>query len=171
VEPDDAQIVALARAGDVRSAVDGVYRRYARSLRAFLRRELVRDDAVDDVLADVFKALLRDLPAFRGDAKLLTWLQTIARRAMFRYLERERARAARAAPLADAEQIPLPDLRATYKNWVRRLYQDLAQPDRAVVDLWLEGWTWQEAAQRLSTSEEALRKRFTRLIKRLAATN
>ncbi|HZS40714.1 MAG TPA: sigma factor, partial [Polyangia bacterium] len=86
--PDDEAIRARLQAGDVAGAVDGVYRRYARDLRAFLRDQLWSDDAVDEVLAELFKSLMHDLAGFRGDAKLRTWLRTVARHAMLQYLKR-----------------------------------------------------------------------------------
>jgi RNA polymerase sigma factor (sigma-70 family) len=165
--PDDDRILALLRAGDVRAAVDAVYRRYARELRSFLRDQLWSDDAVDEVLAETFKSLLGDLAGFRGEAKLRTWLRTVTRHAMLRYLKRDRSHDARTRPLEDGLERPQPALRATYKAWIRMVYKQLDAGDRAMVDLWLEGWSWKEAADHLGATEEGLRKRFTRLMERI----
>jgi RNA polymerase sigma-70 factor (ECF subfamily) len=165
--PDDDRILALVRAGDVRAAVDAVYRRYARELRSFLRDQLWSDDAVDEVLAETFKSLLGDLGGFRGDAKLRTWLRTVTRHAMLRYLKRDRSRDARTRPLDEGIDRAQPALRATYKTWIRTVYKQLDADDRAMVDLWLEGWSWKEAAEHLGATEEGLRKRFTRLMERI----
>jgi RNA polymerase sigma-70 factor (ECF subfamily) len=168
VEPDDETIRRRIDGGDIAGAVDAVYRRYARDLRAFLRDQLWSDDAVDEVLAEVFKSLMHDLAGFRGDAKLRTWLRTVARHAMLHYLRRERTRADRVRPLEPAdENRPMPELRSTYKTWIRRVYRELDEDDREMIDLWLEGWSWKDAADRLGATEDGLRKRFERLLRRI----
>jgi RNA polymerase sigma-70 factor (ECF subfamily) len=166
--PDDEAIVALMRDGDINAAVDGVYRRYSRDLRSFLRDQMWSDDAVDEVLAEVFKSLLTDLAGFRGEAKLRTWLRTLTRHAMLRYLKRDRVQSARVRPLESSDRDrPQPALRATFRTWIRLVYKKLDPDDREMVDLWLEGWSWKEAAEHLGATEEGLRKRFTRLMERI----
>lgn len=168
VDEADAEIVQCIQRGDLRSAVDRVHRSYARDLRAFLRHRLWSDDAVDEVMSDIFKSLMKDLAGFRGDARLRTWLHTVTRHAMIRFFKRERTRDERARPLEENdENLARISMGATYKQWIRQAYKQLADEERALVDLWIEGSSWKEAADQLGSTEEATRKRFTRLMKRL----
>jgi RNA polymerase sigma-70 factor (ECF subfamily) len=158
------------RQGDVRGAVDGVYREHARDLRAYLRHRLYSEDAVEDLLAEVFQSLMKDLASFRGDSKLRTWLRSVAHHAMLRHFQREQKRNERVRPLepSDEDQAPQHGLRMTLRQFLAQIYNRLDADDRRLVDLWTEGWSWQEVADQTTSTEEAVRKRFTRLMKRLA---
>jgi RNA polymerase sigma-70 factor (ECF subfamily) len=159
--------------GDVRGAVDRVYRLHARDLRGFLRGEMHSEEAVEDVLSELFSVLMKDLADFRGDAKLRTWLRAVTRNLMLRHFQREQKARERQRPLTPADdQHPTPQpVRATLKQYLVQLYNRLDDGERQLVDLWAEGWSWLEIAERTGTpgevSEEAVRKRFTRLMNRL----
>lgn len=92
---DDPDEVLLARhwAGDpdafaemYRAHVDAVYRRLSRILGPIAERE--------DLTQDVFLALHRTLPRFRGNAKLATLIQRIAINRAFEHLRRRTRRPA-----------------------------------------------------------------------------
>ncbi len=91
-EPDDDEVL-LARhwAGDpdafaemYRAHVDSVYRRLSRILGPIAERE--------DLTQDVFLALHRTLPRFRGNAKLSTLIQRIAINRAFEHMRRRTRR-------------------------------------------------------------------------------
>ena len=153
------------------AAVDEVYRAYGRDVRAYLRKRLPTDDAAEEVASDVFQSLMRDLPGFRGDARLRTWLLTIARHAMLRHLDRRRRDSTQPLEEVDEGQLAQPraNIRSTHRNWLRRVMRDLDDADRLLLLRWNEGWSWKELAELVGGTEESVRKRFTRLMKRLAA--
>ncbi|MEO8550451.1 MAG: sigma-70 family RNA polymerase sigma factor [Kofleriaceae bacterium] len=61
-------------------AFEHVYREHVRFVWRTVRRLGVRDVDVEDVCQRVFEIVHRQLPEFRGDAKLTTWLFGIVRR-------------------------------------------------------------------------------------------
>jgi RNA polymerase sigma-70 factor (ECF subfamily) len=81
-DSSDEQLLAAYRGGDVR-AFEILLARYEKPIWSFLRR-FVRDaEAAEDLLQEVFLRVVRDAqesgPAWKGEAKLSTWLYTIAR--------------------------------------------------------------------------------------------
>lgn len=75
---DDAALVEAARAGD-RGAVDQLLARYEASIYRFGMRMCGDEEAAREVLQETMLAAFRNLPGFRGDASLSTWLYQIAR--------------------------------------------------------------------------------------------
>src|SRR3954471_18819034 len=61
-------------------AFEHVYREHVRFVWRTARRLGVRDVDVEDVCQRVFEIVHRQLPEFRGDARLTTWLFGIVRR-------------------------------------------------------------------------------------------
>jgi RNA polymerase sigma-70 factor, ECF subfamily len=81
-DASDEQLLAAYRGGDVR-AFEKLLARYEKPIWSFLRR-FVRDaEAAEDLLQEVFLRVVRDAqdsgPAWKAEAKLSTWLYTIAR--------------------------------------------------------------------------------------------
>jgi len=76
-DPDDRELVARSRDGDV-DAFAELVRRHEGRVRSVLLRLL--DDArdVDEATQDVFVRAWRSLGGFRGDAALFTWLYRVA---------------------------------------------------------------------------------------------
>ena len=100
VGPD---LIAAARNGDGAAFV-AIMRHYDRRLRV-VAYQAVRDRTLaDDVLQEVAIKAFRNLPRFRGDSSLGTWLARIAWRAALDALEREkRAGRERAELVAQAD--------------------------------------------------------------------
>jgi RNA polymerase sigma factor (sigma-70 family) len=75
---DEALLVRRAQAGHL-DAFESLVRRYQPRVRLLLRR-LARGDVAlaDDLAQDAFVQAWRQLPQFRGDARLATWLHRIA---------------------------------------------------------------------------------------------
>lgn len=98
----DAELVAGTLAGDMR-ALEGLMRRYNRTLfrtaRAILRDDAEAEEAVQDAYLKAFAALDR----FRAESKLSTWLVRIAaNEALMR--RRRRSRGAEVIPLHGVEE-------------------------------------------------------------------
>lgn len=114
----------------------------------------------EDIAQEVFVAVIKALPQFRGDAKLSTWIYRIALRVGTRWLARRGAAAELPATLRAADQsIPI-DL----VNALRRLPMEL----RAVVLLVaIEGLSHGEAAEVLAIPVGTVASRLHYARKRL----
>jgi RNA polymerase sigma-70 factor (ECF subfamily) len=132
-------IEALDRFGTVRQAV---------------RRFLVDETAVDDVVQDTLVTVAQSIVTFRGEAKLTTWLHQVARNRAVDHLRRVRA----ADPLGDGgrEPVPAPGTAARMsslvasRHAVRQLLDELPERYRDAVTLRdVEGLPYAEVATRL----------------------
>lgn len=91
---------AVVRADDRLSAFQAIYEEHG----AYVRKTvywLVRDDAVDDVVQDVFIRVWRSLDRFRNESSLRTWMYRICVNAAHEHFRR----APRVAP-AEAVKTP-----------------------------------------------------------------
>lgn len=94
-------LVALARAGD-RAAFDTLVTLHLQRVWNLVWRVLRHREDTEDVVQEVFLTAWRGLPAFRGEARLATWLQTIAVSRALNHRARSAVRMSRAAlPLDD----------------------------------------------------------------------
>ena len=96
---DAADLLDRCRAGD-RSAWAEAYREHAPRVAVFLRRLLVPERDIEDLVQQVFATFFTTLPRYRGDGRLSTWLLGIAahvatqrRRVEFRWWRRREAMA------------------------------------------------------------------------------
>ncbi|TDE09624.1 RNA polymerase sigma factor [Jiangella asiatica] len=70
---DDAELVRRARLGD-RQAFEAIARRHGPVMYRFARRVLLDDGDAEEAVQDALLAAWLNLPDFRGDAALRTWL-------------------------------------------------------------------------------------------------
>jgi RNA polymerase sigma-70 factor (ECF subfamily) len=75
---DDRALLAAARDGD-RVAIDELLARYEQPIYRFGLRMCGDEESAREVLQETMLAAFRNLPGFRGDAALSTWLYQIAR--------------------------------------------------------------------------------------------
>jgi RNA polymerase sigma-70 factor (ECF subfamily) len=101
----DEELAARATQGD-RAAFALLYQRWSIRVRRFALARLHDPDEADDVVQDVFVALLRCLPAYQGRSRFGTWLLGIAHHVICRSLRRERRRMR--VPLAEIAELPAP---------------------------------------------------------------
>lgn len=76
--PSDEVLLAGFAAGDA-GAFGALYARHERPVFRFLRRSLGNDAAAQDLLQDVWLAVVRNAAAFEPRARFTTWLYGIAR--------------------------------------------------------------------------------------------
>jgi RNA polymerase sigma-70 factor (ECF subfamily) len=88
----EAELVALAQQGD-RHAFEVLIEQRIPALRRLLRRLVGDPQDAADLLQDTLVRAYTRFGTFRGDAKLTTWLYTIATRIAIDYLESRRLRA------------------------------------------------------------------------------
>lgn len=71
-------------------AFELVVSRYSRQLYAVIRRIVLRHEDADDVLQNTFIKVWKNIQGFRGDAKLSTWLHSIAVNEALSHIRKER---------------------------------------------------------------------------------
>ncbi len=89
------ELLARARLGD-REAFDGLVRLHLPRVWAVVWRMLRQREDTEDVVQEVFLAAFQGLPAYRGEARLSTWLHRIAVSRAINHLQRAEERASRA---------------------------------------------------------------------------
>jgi RNA polymerase sigma-70 factor (ECF subfamily) len=105
---------------------DALLTRHGGAVYGFVRR-LVGAEAAEDLTQEAWLAIWRALPGFRGEAKVTTWMFTIAARACDRHRRR-----ARLALVTDDDLGDLDDHRPGPEG--RLLDQELAQVVRDAID-------------------------------------
>lgn len=163
---DDAVLVERHRGGDpdafaliYRAHVDAVYRRLGRILGPIAERE--------DLTQDVFLALHKTLPAFRGDAKLSTLLHRIAINRACEHLRIQQRRPA--TPMdttffdALVDRAASPEQRAAEREALARVFACLARikPKKRVAFVLrvIDGLSFEEIAELVDATPEAVAKR------------
>jgi RNA polymerase sigma-70 factor (ECF subfamily) len=116
----DHELVARCCAGD-RSAWRVLYERYAALVFRFLSALGVRDPEREDACQDVFLAVYRSLPSFRGEAQLSTWIYRITARTTGKLIQKRKVRTALATTLT---QEPAPSLADPTEQAARVLLLD-----------------------------------------------
>jgi RNA polymerase sigma-70 factor (ECF subfamily) len=172
--PTDTELIEAVRAGDTR-ALEALMRRHNRTLYRTARAILGDDAEAEDAVQEAYLRAYRGLAAFRGEAKLSTWLvRIVANEALMR--RRRRARTAAVVPMyADAapseewslmSDRPGPEqdaLRAEMRKIIEVRIDALPESYRAVFVLRaLEELTVEETAGVLEIPEATVRTRFFR---------
>jgi RNA polymerase sigma factor (sigma-70 family) len=119
----------------------------------------------DDLFQEIFLAVWRALPGFRGDASVRTWLYRIAHNVALTWQARDRRRQFREAPLDD-------DVAAAGDGDLRRLalkqaVAAMSPVDRTLTLLWLEGLSGAEIEQVTGIKSATVAVRLSRIRKQL----
>ncbi|MCX4244083.1 RNA polymerase sigma factor [Paraliomyxa miuraensis] len=158
-----------AQAGDPQ-ALDSLLRQHWRSIERLCRRMCPADDSFEDLRQDVFIALIRALPSYRGQAAFLTWAYTIVRTCRCRRTRKLRPVADDAAcdliALAEPEEGGTLDDRVAYRELGARLDHALAHLsaiDRKILVMRdLEGYSANEVAAATGLTVPAVKTRLHR---------
>lgn len=151
VAPDDHALLRAVASGD-RQAFDQLYRTHYRSLARFVWRLLDDPNEVDDVVNEVMLVVWRKADAFRGDARVSTWILAIGFRIARKRMARSR-RAPQHVPVEDVEIVaedgPEDDARdREVRRTVRRAVAQLGPIQRVVVELtFFHGLSYPEIAE------------------------
>lgn len=166
----DRTIVEAARRGDA-DAFETLVRETHRSVYGLVYRIVGNHDDAADVAQDVYVRVWRSLRAFRGDAAFETWVYRVATNAALSHLKR-RGRAGE--PLGPGELAALErpvdsSGEQLTAEEVDRALRRLPAAQRAVVVLKdVYGFSMQEIAQQVGTTEGAVKVRLFRARRRLA---
>ena len=104
----DAELVARCCAGD-RVAWRSLYERHAALVYRFLSALGIRDPEREDACQDVFMAVYRSLPSFRGESQLSTWIYRITARTSGKLIQKRRLRGLLATVMLSEPPPPPPD--------------------------------------------------------------
>jgi RNA polymerase sigma-70 factor (ECF subfamily) len=161
-EPDGA-LIAAAQAGD-RRAIDELLERYEQRIYRFGLRMCGDEESAREVLQETMLAAFRNLPGFRGQASLSTWLYQIARSFCIKERRGTRPTTPLDASLPDAA--PAPDLQAHARQIGQALataIRELPPDQREVLVLRdVEGLSAEEAAAIVGIEVGALKSRLHR---------
>jgi RNA polymerase sigma-70 factor, ECF subfamily len=164
--PDDDELLARHRAGDA-DAFAAIYRAHAAAVYRRLSRVIGPVPEREDLLQDVFLALHRALPAFRGDARLATLLHRIAINKACEHLRRAYRRPATAMDAAFFDELLAgggsPEQLAVSREELVRVFACLARikPKKRVALLLrvVEGLELDEIGRLVDATPEAVAKR------------
>jgi RNA polymerase sigma-70 factor, ECF subfamily len=177
VGTSDELLVERAVAGDT-EAFGEIVRRWERRIYALAYGILGREDEARDAAQETFVAAFRNLPHFRGEAKVSSWLHRIAVNQCITRQRRSKARAetsleveaeAGRARFASANGSPASETEAGQRaEAVRRAVAALPPELREVVVLKeFEGLTFQEIAEALGVPLSTVKSRLYTALKQL----
>lgn len=123
----------------------------------------LREDLVQQILLAVWQAL----PSFRADSSLKTFIVRIAQNRAISFVAREVRRPQTAAEIPETIEAdePTPEESAIHSNEREALVaatQQLPLPQRQVIVMLLEGFTYAEIAETLDIAPNALALRLSR---------
>jgi RNA polymerase sigma-70 factor, ECF subfamily len=167
----DRELLAAAKAGDVRS-VDALLARHQQQIYRFGLRMCGNEDDAREVLQETLLAAFRGIHEFREEAQLSTWLYQIARSFCLRSRRRSAGEPGGTVPIdqPEAQAIPVADAGPDTKAHARELGEllqsailSLPQSQREVIILRdVQGLSAEEASQVLGIEVGALKSRLHR---------
>ena len=119
-----------------------------------------------DIAQDTFIAIWQQLPKFRGEAAIGTWIFRIAANNCLRQIERQNHMPRAEMPEDIAEHIK-PDLEPQVQ-FLYKCIAELPETDRLIISLELEGVKQAEIARILGLGETNVRVKVHRIKERLA---
>lgn len=168
-KPAGTDLVMAAQAGDSR-ALDLLLRQHWCSIERLCRRMCPADDSFEDLRQDVFIALIRALPSYRGQAAFSTWAYTIVRTCRGRRTRKQRpvvddgGRGLGALP--EPEEAGTLDDRVAHQELGAKLGDALARlsaTDRRILVMRdLEGYSANEVAAATGLTVPAVKTRLHR---------
>lgn len=173
-EPDDLALVRQSLEGRP-GAFDALVRRHGAAVHSYLTRMTGNPALADDLYQETFIRAFRHRARWRGEAPFASWLFAIARRTRLTALSRGPSRWEDELPeeieLATAETTPESEVvRVEQEEAVRKAVMALPTDMREVILLSrYSGLTYREIGSIVGASEEAVKLRAFRAMKKLAA--
>ncbi|HVW13964.1 MAG TPA: sigma-70 family RNA polymerase sigma factor [Mucilaginibacter sp.] len=171
---DDAEILSKFRDEKTRNeAFNLLLKKYQQKLYWHIRRMVIDHDDADDLVQDTFVKIWKNLPGFRNDAQLYTWMYRIATNECITFLNRKKMK--NNVPLDDVAY-ELSDTLAdsSYFNGdqaQRKLQQailTLPEKQRLVFNMkYYDDMKYEEMSEVLGTSVGALKASFHLAVKKI----
>jgi len=90
---DDAEILSKFQDEKTRNAAFNLLlKKYQQKIYWHIRRMVIDHDDADDIAQDVFVKVWKNLPGFRADAQLYTWMYRIATNECITFLNKKKAK-------------------------------------------------------------------------------
>ncbi len=123
-----------------------------------------RQDALQDIILQLWKAF----PFFRHECKISTWIYKVALNTILSKKKAE-GRQVLTEPFSEAMtgHVPAPAFADDGVQQLRQMLKLLQPTDKAIVILYLEGYSYREIAATLHLTETNISTRFNRIKKRL----
>jgi RNA polymerase sigma-70 factor (ECF subfamily) len=119
----------------------------------------------EDLFQDIFLAVWRALPAFRGGSSVRTWVYRIAHNVALTWRARDRRRQSREIPLGEE---PSACTQLDFRRLaLRRAIAAMNPGDRTLTLLWLEGFSATEIEEVTGIRSAAVAVRLSRIRKHL----
>jgi RNA polymerase sigma-70 factor (ECF subfamily) len=175
----DLELLRLIAQQDL-SAHRTMFDRYYRRVFGLVRRRLNDESLAEEVVADVFFEIWRNAAAFRGAARVSTWIFGIAHyKSLTAVRKRQSKRVSSVIPTkvetlhqfaAEGDVEDDMDSRDALRDTLRAI-DELPDGQREALRLSvLEGWSYTEVAEHLGVSENTIKTRVSRARARLKAT-
>jgi RNA polymerase sigma-70 factor (ECF subfamily) len=166
VSAADAALIARHRAGDP-DAFPAIYRCHAVAVYRRLTRILGPIPEREDLVQDVFLALHRTLPRFRGDAQLATLIHRIAINRAYEHLRRQSRRPTRLVDGWFFDDVigphASPELQSQTREDLARVFSCLERikPKKRIALLLrvVDGMSFEDIARLVDATPEAVAKR------------
>lgn len=171
----EARALAALDAGDRRAALGALLDAYGVVIYSYCLRVLRDETLAQDVQQVVFLEVHRDLPAFRRESSVWTWISRIAHNRCMDAATRRRREQQRSVPIdgeddavLPASQTPGPDHTSERARWMaalERCLQRLSEPVRATVLMkYQQGLTFDEMAVAVGERSGTLQVRVSRAL-------
>jgi RNA polymerase sigma-70 factor (ECF subfamily) len=155
----------VSQESDDKAQFSDLVEAYAAAIRRLCAAYAVSTADREDLFQEIFLAIWRALPGFRGDASLRTWLYRIAHNVALTWQTRDRRRQGREAPLDDATGLAgHMDLR---RLALRQAIAAMNPADRTLTLLWLEGLSAAEIEEVTGVKSATVAVRLSRIRKQL----
>ena len=93
IQADDEEILSKFRDEKTRNeAFNLLLKKYQQKIYWHVRRMVIDHDDADDIVQDVFIKIWKNLPGFRNDAQLYTWMYRIATNECITFLNKKKAK-------------------------------------------------------------------------------
>lgn len=149
-----------------------MYRKYYGRVYRFFRRDGIQDSEASDLAQDTFVRLYEGMSQYRGEAEW-GYLETIARRVLFNWIRKGKA-VKRNAPTVDIDdpEVKLDPPAAEEPDYaereeselhckqLREAIRELPTGQRGCQELRMDGMSYEEIAQALGISLDAVRSRL-----------
>ena len=172
--PEDFELLIQFRQPETKEkAYTAIVRKYQERLYWHIRRMVVNHEDANDVLQNVFIRVWNGLENFREDAKLYTWLYSVATNECLSFLDQKNKKAN--LSLSDdedglANQIKADkDFDANKIEWKLQIaIQKLPEKQRIVFSLrYYDEMPYEEMSRVLDTSEGALKASYHHAVKKI----
>ncbi len=152
---EEALLQAVAYEETREAAFEEIVRRYYRQVKGWVERWAHDPNTAEELTQEIFLIAWEKLHTFRGEAKLSTWLYTIARRKTFHFLKKDLSRQWLPWPVSEEGEVWEPEAEADVPY--ERLFREL-ETARATLTptqqeiyraVWEEGRPYKEIASKM----------------------